>query len=264
MFLPWLGLILVPRRTLKEHRHAILALAGFYLGCVFTALAPFPAEAALNKMGFQARFAFQLVRNGKYIIVPSFVITALLATVAWQVLAARLAKRRVVAGALICALLGLTLASRLPIFNGVPFLGDDVVKFLWPGRDGPRPFSEQMDGVLRWARENTAEDARFVGPRLIRVGAQRPVIYDFAGAGMLIEGDPEAFVEAARRRLQLKAPEYADPVAQADLFASWGGEFWVTQTQAPKLKVAYYDSGWYVYDIRGLRGKAQEGGESSD
>ena len=253
IFLPWLGLLLLPRKTLKANKNAILALAAFYVGCVVTSLGPFIVEHVLNRMGHQARFAFQLVRTGKYIMVPSLVITAFLLTVAWQHIASRIRNRMTVGATIISVVLGLTLVSRYPVFDRVPLLGDDVVRYLWPRLAGPLPFSEQMGGVLAWARDNTPEDAKFIGPRIIRVGAQRPVIYDFAGAGMLIEGNPELFIEAARKKRQFESPEYSDPARRAELLSSWGGDYWVTKMKTPELRLAYADAGWYVYDIREQR-----------
>jgi hypothetical protein len=116
----------------------------------------------------------------------------------------------------------------------------------------PRPISatDEVDGILKWIEENTAENAKFVGPRLIRPGSLRPVIYDFAGAGMLIEGNPRAFVEAVKRKRQLQQPEYRDPVKTSQLIASWGADYWMTRIYEPDLRLAHADAGWFIYDLR--------------
>jgi hypothetical protein len=185
----------------------------------------------------------------------------LLATIACQQLTQRFAHGRAVLVGVSCALVLLTLCARQPSFNHVPLLGDDVCRFLWPEwmmaqQSSPTQSERQMDAVLKWIRENTAADAKFVGPRPIRIGALRSVVHDWAGAVILIEGDPKGFVEAARRELQLRAPEYQDPAAKAKLMAGWGADYWVTPYSVPTLRRVYQSDDLFVYDLREMRGGA--------
>lgn len=256
VLLPWVACLLIPRRHLRAYKYVLLALGAFFVGCVLTALMPFAAEAILKRLGYHPRFAFQLVRVAKYVLVPSIILLVLLVTLACQQLTRRFAHGRAVLIGLSCALVLLTLFARQPGFNHVPVLGDDVSRFLWPDwmMRQQQPGEWQMDSVLKWIREHTAADAKFVGPRPIRIGALRAVIHDWAGAVILIEGDPKGFVEAARRELQLRAPEYQDPAAKAKLLASWGADYWVTPNVVQPLRPVYQGDGLFIYDLRELRG----------
>lgn len=257
VFVPWLCCLLIPRRHLKEYKHVLLALGAFSVGCLLTSLLPFAVEDALRRLGYHPRFAFQLVRTAKYVLVPSIILAYLLVALASRQLMRRFEHGRAIMIGLSCAAILLTLFARQPIFNRVPLLGDDFCRFLWPEwmmTTPPPEFGDkQMDSLLKWIRENTPVDAKFVGPRPIRIGALRSVIHDWAGAVILIEGDPKGYLAAARREQQLRSPEYRDPMEKAKLMASWGGDYWVTSYAVPTLRLAYTSDGWFVYDLRGIR-----------
>jgi hypothetical protein len=48
--------------------------------------------------------------------------------------------------------------------------------------------------MIDYVKKNTENDAVFYGSYLIRTGANKPVILDSKGAGMLIEGNPAKFI----------------------------------------------------------------------
>jgi|GEM_PF-833537 len=258
VFLPWIGILLVSRQALKSYKHKVLALGVFSLGCILVALTPFPLEQLMGAFGVQMHIAFQLIRVGKYVIVSSLLLTGLLFTVAARYLTSRMRHGRALVITISCGALLLTLLSRQPIFNRVPMLGDDVCRFLWPGwisaQSAPHTRDEHMEDMLAWIREHTSPNSKFVGPRLIRVGALRPVIHDWAGAGMLIEGNPEAFVKAAERERQLrKLKRRSDAVGLSKLIAGWGADYWVTHMSVPSLSPVYSNTDWVVYDLHSLK-----------
>jgi hypothetical protein len=262
IILPWVIWFLGARKKLAAHRNAVVALGIFALACTATAFLPFLVEALINKIGYNARFAFQLVRTGKYVLVPSILLWSLLCALVVRQLDLFTKNGQAIKVAISLLVILLTAFSRNPIFDRVPVLGDDVSRFLWPagsevplGNKSGREYASEsrMNGMLSWIKANTPENARFVGPRSIRAGALRSVIHDFAGAGMLIEGNPQGFVEAARREKELREPEYADTVAKSKLIASWGADYWVTRTYEPRLHLCYSDEGWFTYDLHGLR-----------
>lgn len=260
IFLPWLACILSARRYLAEFKTTFLALGVFALGCLMVSAAPFPAEAILDRLGYHPRFAFQLVRAGKYALVPSIILTASLCALACGELSRRLKHGALLVGITCIFAITFTLLARQPVFNNVPILGDDVSRFLWPAWTGRRPSNPgEEDNVrnlvpaMNWIKANTASDAKFVGPRQIRMGALRSVVHEWAGAVMLVEGDPNGFIEATRRERQLRSPDYQDPIKRSKLIASWGADYWVTSDSVPGLLPAYAESGWFIYDLRGLR-----------
>lgn len=252
ILIPWVVCLITPRRYLAAHKGAILALAVFSLGCLIAALCPFVVEEVLREFGYEARFAFQLVRSGKYVIVPSFILIALFCALTRNWLESRLRHGRALVISVSCLAVILTLFSRQPVFDGVPVLGDDVCRFLWPqwNKATASRETESMDALLAWIRENTTEDAKFIGPRQIRIGGLRSVIHDSKGAALLIEANPEAFVGWARRTKTLEQAENDEPVQRAKLFASWGADYWVTRRHAPDLSLVYSNAVWFVYDLR--------------
>jgi hypothetical protein len=249
VLLPWVICLLVPRRALAPFKNAIIALGAFFVGSVLAALMPFVIESILKDMGYQARFAFQMVRSGKYVIIPTILLAGLLLTlgVKWLARSLKVAQPTVAAG-LICLVLGLTVVARHPVFDRVPILGDDVVRYLWPG-GAQAPQQTNMQNLFQWIRENTPEDSQFMGPREISPAALRPVVHDWKSAVFLIEGNPAAFVEAAKRERMLRSSEYDNPQLRTKLFADWGADYLVTRALLPHLRQAYSDSGWYVYDL---------------
>jgi hypothetical protein len=262
IFLPWVIWFLAARKKLAAHRNTILALGAFTLACMTTALLPFLIEALLNKIGYNVHFAFQLVRTGKYIIVPSILLWSLLCWLAFRQLEVVSRKGQSIKVAILLLVILLTAVSRDSIFDRVPLLGDDVSRFLWPSKSATHSGLEpgrdnaselQMDETLDWIKSNTPENAKFVGPRAIRAGALRAVIHDFAGAGMLIEGNPRVFVAAAAREKTMREPEYADVVERSKLIASWGADYWVTRVYEPRLSLCHAAEGWFTYDLHDIR-----------
>lgn len=139
------------------------------------------------------------------------------------------------------------------LLDRVPYFGDDACRMLWPGAKSSGVSEETLRGlenVHRWIRKNTGPDAKFVGPRDIRVGALRAVIHEMSGAGMLIEGNPRAFVDAAKREWQLREVSRETPSAVAPLLRRWGADYWVTTQAVADLPAAYEDGPWHVYDLR--------------
>lgn len=256
---PWVCCLFIPRRLLAKHKSLLLALGVFSLGCLLTSLAPFPLESMLRRLGYHPRFAFQLVRTAKYVIAPSIILSFILVSLAVARVQLRYRYGKALVTGFACCAILITLIARWPVFDRVPLLGDDFARFLWPSwvtGSASNPGSVEMDNLLKWIRENTPADAKFVGPRQIRIGALRSVIHDWAGAVILIEGDPAGYVKAARRESELRSPAYQDPTKRANLIAGWGADYWVSTTVVPNLPIVYRDSVWFVYSLESLAAQA--------
>jgi hypothetical protein len=78
----------------------------------------------------------------------------------------------------------------------------------------------------------------------------RPVIHDWVGAGLLVEGDPRGFIEAARRQAMLRSGPPGDAAFAKRLFESWGAEYWVTGMVLPGETPLFESRGWKVYRLR--------------
>jgi len=249
---PWLGCALLWPH-LRRYRGMLAALAAFTAACIVVAGAAHAVETALARLGFQVNFAFQLIRAGKYVLAPSLVVLSLCMAAGSDWVRERFRWGRASVIAISGALVVLTLFSRQAVFHRVPVIGDDVIRFLWPSWVEPRPlnvwFGQNMEPVLEWIRENTGADTKFAGPGLIRVGAMRPVIHDWVGAGLLVEGDPQGFIETARRQAMLGSGPPGDPAFAKHLFETWGAEYWVTRLVLPGETPVFASSGWKVYRL---------------
>jgi hypothetical protein len=253
--LPWAAYLLFGRKRLDAaSRSLVTALAAFSAGCVLVAVLPFALEFVLRQAGYPARFAYQLVRAGKYVIAPAIVLSALLLGEAWRISRNQWPVLQRLQIPAIAVVLLATAVSRHPAFDHFPILGSDMARYLWPGRPW---HGVRMENLLAWIRANTSPDTRFAGPHLIRVGALRPVVHDFASAVLLIEGNPAAYVQTARRELLLRSPENRSPEAKARLFASWGADLWVTRLQAPSLPRLFSADGWTVYELPAVRQRTE-------
>jgi len=249
---PWLLCAFVWRRLSPSDRRVAFTLGAFAVVCLCVSVIPATLETWLRGFGYTPRFGFQLVRTGKFLLVPSFVLVALLVARATDWMRGRGYPMRPIAAASIALCLLVVLTARHPFFDAVPLVGDDIVRQLLPPGDPP-PTERDIQGlmsVMQWIQAHTPTDATFVGPRLLRVGALRPVIHDFAGAVMLVEGNPRAFVASAQRQRELRDAQEHKPTEVPRLLASWGADYWVTRTVAQDVRLAYANSEWFVYDLR--------------
>ena len=254
LFLPWMALLFLPGKSKAGKGALLLSMGAFWLGCAAFAFVPFLAESVLNSLGYHARFAFQLVRSAKYVMIPS-IIVAVIVTLGIASEIGRGSKPGKLAVVLAsCVLVAFTLVCQHPALDGIPYFGDDVTRMLWPdlgfGEAVGWPNDRTLDRVLDWIKSDTPADAKFVGPRVIRPACLRSVIHDWGGAGMLIEGNPKAFVEAARRERLFRELVKPNPNGAGRLFRPWGADYWLTRLRADSLNVAHADSPWYVYDLR--------------
>lgn len=257
VFVPWILFLIVVWRERAKHKPLLLAMLAFSAGCLLVGFVPFAVEAYLKSKGHQVNFAFQLVRNCKYLIVPSI----LLGSGALILGARRLVQdsnpRRLIVIALASSVFVLPFLTRHSSFDRVPFLGDDVVRSLWPGHVcaelSASRRTENFHEVLNWIRAHTPESARFVGPREIRPVALRSVVHDWAAAVVLIEGNPKAYVEAGRREQQFRQLRDSDPTKLPGLVASWSADYLVTKIDITNAPIAFHNQHWRVYDVRSFR-----------
>jgi hypothetical protein len=246
--IPTVSSVLIFRRFSRVEKDRVIALGIMAIAAIFLTIVPVALAALANRAGWRAPFTYDVVRAGKYIILPSFVCLAFLTSFLLRRLPA-------VAGPVFAAVvLVVSLLAGRSAFNGWPVMGDDILRSLWPVPVGTAPFrgDHSLDEMLGWIRSNTSEDAKFVGPRIIRVGAHRSVVHDTAGAGMLVAGNPQKFVQTIQREEQLRKMLSDNPSAAPGLVASWNADYWVVRKTIPNSEPVYAASGWYLYDVRRL------------
>jgi len=235
---------------LQQNAFAVAALgipASFAL-----ALLPFLAEALLAHLGVNAHFAFQLVRNGKWAIPFAFLL--------WGLLLGHGSTRvpRWVGPLLAILLPLLALASSRGLGAGWPVLGDDLLRMQWPVSLQTEEES-QLHTALAWAEQHSSGDSLWVGPRQLRVYPGRQVLFDMAGAGLLIEGNPRLFLQAVQRKQWLRRQgTLAD---RLDLFFSWGAHYALVKADSEASPgrhwLLYANPGWHIYSLHPPSGGSQ-------
>ncbi|MGC8667528.1 MAG: hypothetical protein ACP5VE_05375 [Chthonomonadales bacterium] len=251
---PWIAVWFALGDDRTSRRPFLLALASLAAGCLLVAFGSVGLERLLAAVSIRTHMAYELIRGAKYVLLPSYLV-AVVALGRWTAAIGRTRRGREALVGIVWVVLMLTLFSRQPVFNRVPILQDDAVRMLWPDCVPP-PFlygweKKTMDPALAWIRRNTPPGSRFVGPSAIRPACLRPVIHDWAASTMLVQGDPVGFVQAARREQARRRAIRLGPGAQARLYQSWGGQYWMTRRQWPGHKPLYADTVWRIYDLSG-------------
>lgn len=162
----------------------------------FTANLSVYIESAVN--GFfnkNIRMSFQLIRYQKFLLV-------LLQIGTYAFLVALVQKyhlREIYKGiAAFCFLVVLS-ASSLPAFSKVPLIGDDLLRLTLPNtfkfHKESQPVDNDMLDMISYAQRNTPPNSVFYNTYLLRTAMNAPVVLDAKSAGMLLEGNPEAFIQ---------------------------------------------------------------------
>ena len=135
------------------------------------------------------RISFQFIRLQKLAILPGYF--------ALMFLILLLKPKRYVLAVIVGVFLFVVSISNNRIFNGVPLVGDDIVRTILPNSlniyDRPSRENVDMEKMLAFIRKNTSKKAVFFGPEIIRSATKRSVVLDSKGASAIIEGNPEQF-----------------------------------------------------------------------
>lgn len=249
ILLPYLVLFIFPGLLTNRNRAEIFSWLFFSASVIFVSYMPIPIEALLEKFNITLRVSFQLIRNAKYILVPVWVLYLfILNFLSQKYLLGRFGTKVKITSVILLIFLAIT--SKSAIFNNVPLIGDDIIRSLWPGFGRNAKIDTDLTKMLDWITMRTDPSAYFVGPRIIRIGADRSVIHDMAGAGMLIEGDPAKFVDAYKKEMEIKSSE--SDLEKACLFRSWGADYWLKESIARGLVPEYSIGKWSIYDLNNL------------
>lgn len=142
------------------------------------------------------RMAFQLIRYQKFILVLFQIgFYLLLVELYTKYFANSLFKIVSFVGYAVVLII-----STLPVLKDVPFVGDDICTNVLPKsfkiyNEIEDEKKKNLGQMLEYVKKHTENDAVFYGSPLIRTAANRAVVLDGKGAGMLIEGNLEKFVK---------------------------------------------------------------------
>jgi hypothetical protein len=106
--------------------------------------------------------------------------------------------------------------STSPLLSRFPIIGDDLTTSVLP--KSMSCYSDNLSNynlskMIDYVKKNTENDAVFYGSYLIRTGANKSVILDSKGAGMLIEGNPAKFINWYNDKSKFKTLSTNDKIA---------------------------------------------------
>ena len=187
----------------KRLRVKAYLLWGICLALLVLPLLSLYVESWINAgFGTNLRMAFQLVRIQKLAVLPGFFALAFLLT--------ELKNYKYVLPCIFALFSVIILTCKSSFYDKIPFAGNDIARFILPESFNLTPSNRtpdctSTDRMMTFIKANTPEDAVFVGPPIIRIGARRSVILDVKGSSSLIEGNPKRLIEWHQRRKKLDA-----------------------------------------------------------
>jgi hypothetical protein len=179
--------------SIKKLNFKLLFISALVL--FITANASVYVEQVLNTVLHKnLRMSFQLIRFQKLIIVV-FQVGIFLLTV--EIFERFKASRNIKMATFVlyCFILSI---STFPAFAIVPFVGDDLTTSVLPQNlkiYSQKSPNHELAQMIDFIQDNTEKDAVFYGSYLIRAGANRAVVLESKGASMLIEGNPNRFIQ---------------------------------------------------------------------
>lgn len=239
----------------KLHKIIYFILLLFFMVLLVNLLI-IPLETFLNNIVFNnnLKVAFQLVRNIKYLIVPTYLLFAILISfllkVVYDVYGVRWYNSLSIL--LFVSFLCFCFLSRSYEFD-LPLLSDDILRSSLPDNLTPLPYvpnkNVDLDEAIKWISKNTPVNSSFIGPTALRPGAQRSLVFDFKGASMLIEGNPDKFVKWAQMKIELdNTTESKDLIF---LFKKWDVDYWLTKERVnDNIKIIKEFKVWTLYKIQ--------------
>ena len=144
----------------------------------------------------------------------------------------------------------LIVLSKWSLFNGIPIIGDDIVRTILPnnlsvGKVKDTRGNPELEKMLDYIRKNTDENAVFTGYHIIRASTQRSVKCDTKGASMIIEGNPVQFVQWYKNK---KALDTLDLLSKMKFYKNQRVDYWLTRDTLP-MEPIFQSGKWKLYKL---------------
>ena len=108
-------------------------------------------------------------------------------------------KKKYVVPSLFSGYIIVLVVCKLALFNGIPFVGDDISRLILPNSLSFGNLKSNsalaIDNMAAYILNHTDETALIYGGHHYRGACRRSVILDSKGASMLIEGNPARFIQ---------------------------------------------------------------------
>jgi len=253
--LKWILFIMVPtlilgiiKRKLPEEMQKIFVFSlGLMLLTLSFSLLTVPVEQWIRKAGLDIHMSFQLIRNVKYVMLPVFVFYTLLIIFFIAQLEHRL--QTVASWSLLSGFILVLLLARYDPVSRLPLIGDDFVRTTLPNAFSIRKEitseDHDLDAMFEWVNANTDQNSKFISPPQLRTACRRSVVFDYKGAAMLIEGNPNKFVRWGKSVIELR--KCVDIQCKIDLYKSWGADYLLIDEALIELQSQNRVGKWNLY-----------------
>jgi len=208
-----------------------------------------PVEQLIQKTGIKLHMAFQLIRNVKFVMIPVFVFYFIILVFAISKIKPHY--KKIISLSLLFCLLILLLFSRVEPVRSLPLMGDDLIRSTLPNIYSLRKENgyedPDLEKMFEWINSNTEKNVKFVGPPQIRISCRRSVIFDFKGAAMLIEGNPDKYVQWGNRLLELR--KCTDIQCKIALYKKWGADYLLSDEVIVNKHTTFSSGRWNLYQL---------------
>jgi hypothetical protein len=164
---------------------------------ILTNSLPFFEKIINNSFNLHFRIAFQLIRCQK--------LTIILLQVAMFLFLYEVIQKYNIQNKIKISIIGIYLMllslSTSTFLSKLPFIGEDISRFILPNNlkiyQSPKETNESILKVFNYVNKNTnINDLFYCKNFYFRSATSRSVAIDFHAAGMLIEGNPQAYINA--------------------------------------------------------------------
>jgi len=239
------GLIGIRYKEYKEYFFLMLSIS--FLLILLPNLSVYLEKGINQSLHTNIRMSFQLLRIQKLAVLSGYL--------AWGFIMLYIIKnyksgKKLITYSFILFFLFL-LTAKLPVFNSVPIVGDDIVRTILPsnisfGEIPQLKGNQDLENVLTYIKEKIPKESVFVGPQVIRSATQHSVQFDNKGASMLIEGNPSRFIWWYQNRIILDTLNNQE---KWNFYKNKNINYWLTKRNLHRDYI-YKSNEWKLYKIQ--------------
>lgn len=201
--LPILGLFILSFYNKKYKKTFWIVFIAFVFTMVFPLLSIVIENFINSQFGKNLRMSFQLVRAQKVMVVLGLFSLGILFIEFFKEWSE---KSKAICVIVFVAFVGI---SKHSFFDKIPFFSDDISRTVFPMFSeiiaNPESKLKPIDKLALYIKENTPKEALFTEYFILRSAAQRSVVFDGKGSSMLIEGNPNQFINWYKDLIELKS-----------------------------------------------------------
>lgn len=214
---------------------------------LFSNLLPSAEQTINHTFNLNFRVAFQLIRSQKLIIVLLQVGIFLFL---YEIIKKYNIQNKYKIAVTIIYMFVLSISSA-PFFNKVPLIGDDISRFTLPNNlkiyQAPKKDDTSINEIFEFVNNNTnTTDLFYCRNVYFRAATNRSEVYDFHAAGMLIEGNPMAYITAHNDILLFNQSDLDE---QIKLLKDKKVNYIIDKKEWSNLNLQYKNKEYYIYKL---------------